>query len=451
MSFEAHLGDIAEIIMGQSPKKEDVNESENGFPLLNGPTEFSSKSPIPVQFTTNGKKFSKHGDILFCVRGSTTGRMNYADQKYAIGRGIAAIRGKEGYPTPYIRALLEHNLPRLLTAATGSTFPNVGKDLINSFVIEAVNPQTAQEINQIIVSLDDKIELNRQINQTLEEMAQAIFKSWFVDFEPVKAKIQALENGSTEEDANLAAMVAISGKTTQQLQTLKIQSPKDYQQLYQTAQHFPAAMQVSERGEIPVGWEIKQFGDYLETISKTFPLKEVDEVVFLNTGDIQDGRFLHENFVSTEGLPGQAKKSIQKHDILYSEIRPINRRFAYVSFDVDHYVVSTKLMVLRTRGRIPSEVLYFLLTRQSIIDELQIAAESRSGTFPQIRFENISKTEFIGPSDDKLFWHFSASYLKKYYIFLESIKSENTQLETTRNTILPKLLSGYFNLSGVKK
>ena len=80
--------------MGQSPEGDDCNNAGIGEPLLNGPTEFGFYSPSPVQWTTNGKKHCVEGDLLFCVRGSTTGRMNWANQSYAIGRGLAAIHHK---------------------------------------------------------------------------------------------------------------------------------------------------------------------------------------------------------------------------------------------------------------------------------------------------------------------------------------------------------------------
>ena len=83
------LGEIAEVVMGQSPFGSSCNQNGEGQPLLNGPTEFGSQFPTPVQFTTDPKKISKKGDLLFCVRGSTTGRMNWADQDYVIGRGIS--------------------------------------------------------------------------------------------------------------------------------------------------------------------------------------------------------------------------------------------------------------------------------------------------------------------------------------------------------------------------
>ena len=106
-----------------------------------------------------------------------------------------------------------------------------------------------EKIVQILSTLDDKIELNRQINQTLEQIAQTIFKSWFVDFEPVKAKIEAKAAG---RDPERAAMCAISGKLEPELDQLP---PEQYQQLAATAALFPDELVESELGLIPVGWE----------------------------------------------------------------------------------------------------------------------------------------------------------------------------------------------------
>ncbi len=128
---EGILSDVAEIIMGQSPKGESCNQRGIGKPLLNGPTEFGVKHPSPVQFTDAPTKQCEDGDILFCVRGSTTGRMNWADREYVIGRGIAAIRHRAGSDYQYfIKGVIDYNLPMLLASSTGSTFPNVSRELL---------------------------------------------------------------------------------------------------------------------------------------------------------------------------------------------------------------------------------------------------------------------------------------------------------------------------------
>jgi type I restriction enzyme S subunit len=281
MSSKVVISDIAEIIMGQSPKKKDVNEVGDGYPLLNGPTEFTERYPEPVQFTTDGRRFSDFGDILFCVRGSTTGRMNYADQPYAIGRGIAAIRGKDGYPTPFVRAVIENNLDRLLAAATGSTFPNVSKSLLNEFDVDVISPDEAQSVNEILVSLESKIHLNQQTNETLEAMAQAIFKSWFVDFDPVRAKMEARSAG---RDPNRAAMAAITGVNLDQSwdeieaaleKKLSRMSHDQLTQLRQTTELFPGELVESGIGVVPKGWGYKEAQKIANIgIGKTPPRKE---------------------------------------------------------------------------------------------------------------------------------------------------------------------------------
>ena len=140
------FSDIATIIMGQSPQSEDCNNNGIGEPLLNGPTEFGFYSPSPVQWTTNGKKHCIKGDLLFCVRGSTTGRMNWANQQYAIGRGLAAIHHKSDCALNWlIKAMIDNNLQELLSAATGSTFPNVGKDLLNDFQVVIPDDNSLQK------------------------------------------------------------------------------------------------------------------------------------------------------------------------------------------------------------------------------------------------------------------------------------------------------------------
>ena len=132
----ASFSDIATVTMGQSPEGDDCNNEGVGEPLLNGPTEFGFYSPSPIQWTTNGKKHCVEGDLLFCVRGSTTGRMNWANQSYAIGRGLAAIHHKSDCTLNwFVKAMIDNSLQEILSAATGSTFPNVGKDLLNGFQV----------------------------------------------------------------------------------------------------------------------------------------------------------------------------------------------------------------------------------------------------------------------------------------------------------------------------
>lgn len=144
------------------------------------------------------------------------------------------------------------------------------------------------------------------------------------------------------------------------------------------------------------GWKEIKLGDYLDSISKTFKFTD-KEVVFLNTSDVLEGKVLNKKYISPIGLPGQAKKSIHKGDLLFSEIRPANKRYARIDFDSEDYVVSTKLMVLRAKRDLDPIFLELYITSEEILDYLQMIAEDRSGTFPQITFDIISKLELKLP------------------------------------------------------
>jgi type I restriction enzyme S subunit len=162
------LSNFLEIEMGQSPEAIFVNKNNIGLPLLNGPAEFAEYYPLPVQYTTNAKRFAKKGDILFCVRGSTTGRMNIADREYAIGRGLAAIRHKKGpHLNSFVKALLDLNLNGLLGGTLGSVFPNLTKDRLFDYKCAIPDILSQEKISSILSHLETKIHCNNKLNDNL--------------------------------------------------------------------------------------------------------------------------------------------------------------------------------------------------------------------------------------------------------------------------------------------
>ena len=136
-------------------------------------------------------------------------------------------------------------------------------------------------------------------------------------------------------------------------------------------------------------WIRCNIGDVCNTISDTYR-GDSDEVVLVNTSDVLDGKCMNHQKSPNKDLKGQFKKTFKRDDILYSEIRPANKRFAYIDFDGTDYIASTKLMVIRHKENIIPQFLYYIITSQAIIEELQMLAESRSGTFPQITFTELA-------------------------------------------------------------
>lgn len=139
-------------------------------------------------------------------------------------------------------------------------------------------------------------------------------------------------------------------------------------------------------------------GEVCSSISDTYREKK-NMVTLINTSDVLGGRVLNHERVPNSNLKGQFKKTFQRDDILYSEIRPQNRRFAYVDFSPIDYIASTKLMVIRAKKDVVSpKYLYYFLKNSSTVAELQLLAETRSGTFPQITFSEVANLTIPVPS-----------------------------------------------------
>lgn len=182
-------------------------------------------------------------------------------------------------------------------------------------------------------------------------------------------------------------------------------------------------------------WIECSIGDLCNTISDTY--KGDDEhVVLVNTSDVLEGKVLNHEIVVNKNLKGQFKKTFKKDDILYSEIRPCNKRFAYIDFEnTSNYIASTKLMVLRHNDKVLPEYLFALLKSNYVIDELQHLAETRSGTFPQITFSSeLAPMKVFLPDKDTQ---------KRIVSILSSIEQKIDENTAINNNLLEQALAIY--------
>lgn len=174
------LGNIAEVIAGQSPTGDSYNSDGKGIPMLNGPTEFTDRYPVVVQYTTKPTKICNKGDILFTVRGSSTGRMNIADKEYCIGRGLAAIREiKDISDNGFIYFTLITIAKRILAEAkgAGSTFPNVNRGELLKKKIIYPKADEQFEIAKKIKSIENVIIQKETKIQKLERLKKALMQN----------------------------------------------------------------------------------------------------------------------------------------------------------------------------------------------------------------------------------------------------------------------------------
>jgi len=392
---EVRLGDITNIIMGQSPRGTDCNNEGIGLPLLNGPTEFTDRYPLPVQYTICAPKIAAKGSILFCVRGSTTGRMNWADREYAIGRGIASISSITEGTNQFIKAILDLNLNQLLSIATGSTFPNVSKSMLNDLKVLLPPLPEQKAIAATLSALDDMIELNNKINKILEEMAQAIFKSWFEDFEPFK-------EGEFEE---------------------------------------------SELGLIPKGWRVGKLGGISTTITKgttptTLKRNFVNEGInFIKAETITENHtfdFSKFAYIDEETNELLKRSKIFENDILITIAGTIGR-YAIVPKNILPANTNQAVGIIRINQQIlnPLYVLCYLLCNQH---KEYIESRIVQAVQANLSLGIIADLPILIPLDD---------VLSKFYYVIEPIfeiikcvNEENQNLTAIRDTLLPKLMSG---------
>lgn len=389
-------------------------------------------------------------DIVMTTRG-TIGNVGYYNSSIKfptirINSGMMIFRANKSFWNPrFLYYLLTSQIiqEQILNLTSGSAVPQLPARDLRKFELPRIPLEVQNQIERIISSMSDKIILNESQNQTLEQMAQAIFKSWFVDFEPVKAKIAALEAGGSEEDTLLAAMQAISGKDAAQLTQLQAEHPDQYTELRTTAELFPAAMQDSEIGEIPKGWKIGVLKNIIEFNPKR-TLKKGQLAPYLDMKNAPTQGHKAENIVMREF--GSGTKFING-DTLLARITPCleNGKTAYVDFLSDDETGwgSTEFIVLRPCENYPESLGYFIARNESF---RQLAVQSMTGTSGRQRANHKSLAELtwlLYPVElMKSFDRVASNYIS----VVENKSHETKSLAELRDSLLPKLLNGELKL-----
>lgn len=319
----------------------------------------------------------------------------------------------------------------IVNSATGSTVKHTAPSRILEYGFDApINKSTQKKIAHILSTLDDKIELNRKMNQTLEEMAQAIFKSWFVDFDPVHAKAGC----SSDEELEAAAKELGISKEILEL--------------------FPSEFEESELGMIPKGWRVKSLDDVTSKFAtglnprKNFVLGEGNNyyVTIKNMGN-QDV-ILDEKCdkVTGEALVKINRRSdLRKGDFLFSGIGTIGRVF-YLHETPNNWNISESVFTIRANPEMLSEeLLYFTLLSHRLQSYAQQLA---SGSVQKgIRMGDLKSFIITIPEI-----HIQQILSKPMASLVHKIKANNNEIQTlqkTRDTLLPKLLSGELDVSDI--
>ena len=305
-----------------------------------------------------------------------------------------------------------------------------------------------KEIARILSDLDKKIELNTQINQTLEQIAQALFKSWFVDFDPVRAKVQALSDGLSLEQAELAVMQAISGKTPEELTALSQTQPERYAELAETAKAFPCEMVEVDGVEVPKGWEVKRIDEIANIIKgKSYKSSELEKS---KTALVTLKSFNRGGGYRLDGLKEYTGKYKPEQEVFAGELiiaytdvtqaADVIGKPAMVMSDSNykHLVISLDVGVVRPFNDVYKHFLYCL----AMTDSFQAHTKSfcTGTTVLHLGKDAVPSFEFINPSNELLhvFYKQTSPIFEKINLHIE----ENKNLDKVKDLLLPRLLSG---------
>ncbi|HFF1978728.1 TPA: restriction endonuclease subunit S [Pseudomonas aeruginosa] len=390
----------------------------------------------------------RDGDLVVC-EGGEPGRCAIWQGEVPnmkIQKALHRIRVKDGLDNYFLYYWFLHagKTESLEPYFTGTTIKHLTGKALAELKIPLPPIERQRGLAKVLRSLDDKIDLNRRINQTLEAMAQAIFKSWFVDFDPVKAKIAAIEQG---QDPLRASMRTISGKTDAELD----QMPREHHdQLAATAALFPDEMEESELGEIPKGWAVNTLGSVTNYLSRGISPKYLENggVLVLNQKCIRDFRV--DESKGRRHDPTQRKidgRALELGDVLINStgVGTLGRA-AQVRCLNEPTIVDSHVTVVRASHELNASYLgQYIIWKQPNIEAM---GEGSTGQTELSRVK-LAELPVLTPRENllKVFDNLISPLNNE----ISANDRESVKLAKLRDTLLPKLLSGELSVSDAGK
>lgn len=374
------------------------------------------------QYKGGGARFSP-GDTLMaritpCLENGKIARFQPRTQAHQ-GFGsteFITIRGRKGITANdfayYLTKWNEFRQYAIGQMTGTSGRQRVPADSLQWFDVDIPPIEEQHRIAHILGTLDDKIELNRRMNQTLEAMAEAIFKSWFIDFDPVHAKIKGRDTGLPAEIADL----------------------------------FPSEFEESEIGMIPKGWKVTRLKDMADvnrrSIKKEYPYSRIE---YADISSVSEGALYQTNHYELTEAPSRAKRLVQTGDTIWSCVRPNRKAYLFIDDPADNLVVSTGFAVLSPKT-IPPSYLHQWVTTQAFVNYLTTYATGAA--YPAVKASTFKNAQMIRPTEELL-----AAYQNLVAPMRSRISNnyqQNTQLASLRDTLLPNLLTGKIDVSETK-
>ncbi|MDM2959340.1 restriction endonuclease subunit S [Citrobacter sp. CK202] len=410
---------------GKTPKK-----VSSGVPLITAKVVKSGRIELPNEFIAEAdyatwmtRGYPEVGDIVLTTE-APLGEV--AQIKYlpvALAQRIVTLRGKEGVlDNNYLLYLLQSSQmqEKLIGRSTGTTVIGIKQSELRK--VEVTLPPIAEQraISHILSTIDDKIELNLQMNKTLEEMAHTLFKAWFVDFEPVRAKME----GRWRANQSLLGL------------------PSDLYDL------FPSRLVESELGLIPEGWEHVPANKLIE-FNPSEPLRKGTEAPYIEMASLPTIGYWPKHPVLR---PFGSGMRFRNGDTLLARITPCleNGKTAFIQCLPDNSVGwgSTEYIVMRTKAPVPAEFGY-LLARDVTFRAQAIRSMTGTSGRQRVQADSVASYMLASPLNNGVWDAFSKIIVPMF----ESITANSQTIETLnqlRNSLLPKLIAGELRVSNTE-
>ena len=359
--------------------------------------------------------YTKPGDVLIAMTGYV-GEVALVQlgERYLINQRVGRFEFVSDSPVDgafFFYVLQEPEFrQRIEGLARGSAQPNLSSADAHKLKVPVPPLVVQQGIASTLASLDDRIALLRETNATLEAIAQALFKSWFVDFDPVRAKQQGLAPAGVDDS---------------------------------TAALFPDRFEESVSGLVPQGWQGGTLDDLADLNSQSWSGRHHPERVrYLDLANVKDNEVATVTEFAFDEAPSRARRVLRSGDTIVGTVRPGNRSFAFIHEPVPDLTASTGFAVLSPTVVDNTAFVYLSATQDASIDHLSHIADG--GAYPAVRPDVVSALACVVPSAEILraFNAVACPLLVK----VSANQRQAQTLATLRDTLLPRLISGQLRL-----
>ena len=361
----------------------------------------------------------KGGEVLMTIVGTVgdTAITTKHEAGWNVARAVAVIPPREDLSAKWIQLCLQSPSVRevIFNRVTTTVQATLNLRDISELDIPMPPDDERKAISAILGALDDKIELNRRMNATLEEMARALFKSWFVDFDPVHAKMEGKQPFGM--DAAIAAL-------------------------------FPSRLAPSPLGDIPEGWSASCIGREITTVLGGTPSREIDSfwgghIPWINSGKANEFRITEASeYITAEGLNNSSTKIMPSRTTVVAITGATLGQVSLVEIET---CGNQSLVGVLGNDRFPSEFVYFWI-KENIRNLL---ASQTGGAQQHINKNNVNDLGLIVPAHAVMSEYENIS--KEIFDIIKGNCIENRSLANMRDYLLPKLISGDIRIGDVEK